>query len=163
MNLFLEKHKILLRQLIQSNVQFIIIGGYSVIFHGYRRITGDVELWIEPSNENKRKLLMALGNTGISKEMISEINKLNFQEHLVFSFWEKPEKVDLLTHINLVDFEEAKEKIIFAEIDNLKIPFLHLNHLILSKMNTGRNKDVADIEELQRIKKAKDKGKNESI
>lgn len=162
MNLFFEKHRILLGQLIQADVQFIIIGGYSVIFHGYQRITGDVDLWIEPSNENKKKLLTALEKAGISKGMISEINKLDFRKHLVFSFWEKPEKVDFLTHINLVNFQDAQEQMIIAEIDDLKIPFLHLKHLILSKINTGRSKDAADIEELQRILKVKDKGKRET-
>jgi len=70
---------------------------------------------------------------------------------------EEPEKIDFITIINSVSFEEANSMKIFAEFEGLNIPFLHLNHLILSKMNTGRSKDKTDIEELQRIKNISNK------
>lgn len=64
---------------------------------------------------------------------------------------ESPGKVDFLTHINNVRYQEADEQKVFSDFENIRIPFLHLNHLILSKMNTVRMKDKADIEELQKI------------
>ncbi len=57
MNLFIEKHQELIKLLISNNVEFIIIGGYSVIFHGYKRTTGDIDIWLNPTNENKKKLI----------------------------------------------------------------------------------------------------------
>lgn len=152
MNLFLKNHQRLIRHLLEEKVRFIIIGGYSLIFHGYRRVTGDVDLWLYPDNENKDRLLAALTKTTHSGKLAEQFAPLDFTKHLAISFWEAPEKVDILTFINLVQFEEAEEKIVWAEVDGLKIPFLHLNHLILSKMNTGRLQDMADIETLQKIR-----------
>jgi len=57
MNFFLDRHQLLLKELLNAKVDFIIIGGYSVIYHGYRRTTGDVDIWIKPDNANKPKLL----------------------------------------------------------------------------------------------------------
>jgi predicted nucleotidyltransferase len=151
MNLFLENHQRLIQNLLKAKVRFIIIGGYSVVFHGYRRVTGDVDIWVYPDNENKNKLLSALTNTTNSGKLAKEFEALDFTKHLTISFWETPEKVDILTYINLVTFEEAEQKLIWADIDGIKIPFLHLSHLILSKINTGRAQDKADIEALQRI------------
>jgi hypothetical protein len=68
---------------------------------------------------------------------------------------EEPEKAEFLTQISLVNFEEANERKVIAEIDGLTIPFLHLDDLIRSKFNTGRLKDKADIEELQKTQNSK--------
>ena len=157
MNLFIDRHQVLIKNLIEEHVDFIIIGGYSVIFHGYKRTTGDVDLWLKPDNKNKIKLIAALIKTGIPENTLTRISELDFTKHLVISFWEEPEKVDFITRINLVSFSEADKQKIIADIDNLQIPFLHLNHLVLTKINTGRSKDKSDIEELQKIRKLKKK------
>lgn len=80
---------------------------------------------------------------------------MDFTGYLVFSMWDEPEKVDFITKINLVEFDEANERKVIAEVDELKIPFLHLDDLVRSKFNTGRLKDQADIEELQQIQRNK--------
>ena len=155
MNLFVERHQNLLKLLLEVEVEFIVIGGYSVIFHGYPRTTGDVDLWIKPDSSSKGKILPVLKKIGIDKKSIQAISELDFTGYLVFTIWEKPERVDFLTRINLITFEEANLQKIVADVGGLKIPFLHLNHLVLSKMNTGRPKDAADINELQKIQKLK--------
>ena len=143
--------------LLVAKVDFIIIGGYSVIYHGYKRTTGDIDIWLKPSNDNKEKLLPVLKQFGIEDAEIRDIAELDFTEHTVFSIDEAPEKIDFITHINLVKFEDADQHKILVDIDGLTIPFLHLNDLILSKMNTGRPKDKADIDMLQQIESAKNK------
>ena len=155
MNLFIEKHQDLLKELLLKKVDFIVIGGYSVIFHGYARSTGDVDLWLRPDNANKLKLLGVLKQMDFDEEDIQHIAELDFKKHIVFSMWDEPEKVDFLTRISMIEFEQADQRKITADIDGLKIPFLHLNDLVLSKFNTGRLKDKADVEELQRIQKRK--------
>lgn len=155
MNLFTELHQQLIRKLIESGVDFIIIGGYSVIFHGYKRTTGDIDIWLKPDNENKQKLLPVLKYFNFDDSEISQVRNLDFTRHLVFSIGDEPEKMDFLTHINLVKYSDADDHKILADIDGLMIPFLHLNDLVLSKMNTGRQKDKADIEMLQQIEKSK--------
>lgn len=155
MKLFLNAHHELLSILIQHNVDFIVIGGYAVIFHGYNRTTGDVDIWLKPENENKMKLIRALDEFGIAQDSLKELNKLDFHNHLAFNIGTEPDKIDFLTYIDGVEFEMATREKIIADINHLPIPFLHLNHLILSKMNTGRLQDKADIEELQKVHKYK--------
>jgi hypothetical protein len=151
MNLFIEKHQDLLKELLLYKVDFIVIGGYSVIFHGYARSTGDVDLWLRPDNVNKLKLLGVLKQMDFDEEDIQHIAELDFTKYIVFSMWDEPEKVDFLTRISMIEFEDADKRKIIADIDDIKIPFLHLNDLVLSKFNTGRLKDKADVEELQKI------------
>lgn len=155
MNLFIDKHQDLINNLLLHDVDFIVIGGYSVIFHGYARTTGDVDIWLRPNNENKVKLLKVFKAMDFFEADYQPIANYDFNEYIVFSMWDEPEKVDFITRINLVEFDVANERKIIAEIDDLKIPFLHLDDLVLSKFNTGRLKDKADIEELQQIQKNK--------
>ncbi|MES2446260.1 MAG: nucleotidyltransferase [Bacteroidota bacterium] len=151
MNLFSDNHQELLSHLLDQQVDFIIVGGYSVIFHGYARTTGDVDIWLNPTNENKEKFLAVLEAMDFFEADIQSVADLDFTSTLVFAMGEEPEKAEFLTRINLINFEEANKRKIIAEIDGLKIPFLHLDDLVLSKFNTSRLKDQADIEELQRI------------
>ena len=87
----------------------------------------------------------------MTDDEINQIESADFTDYLVFSIWDDPERVDFITHINLVEYDEADNQKILADLDNMKIPFLHINHLILSKMNTGRTQDKADIEKLQEL------------
>ncbi len=155
MNLFIDRHLELLKNLINVKVDFIIIGGYSVIFYGYMRTTGDLDIWLKPDNTNKEKLITALAKTGFGKEFLQHVSSSDFTKHLAFSIWNEPERVDFLTIINLVSFEEAANGKVIAETGGLKVPFIPLEQLILSKINTGRLKDKVDIEKLQKIQEAK--------
>ncbi|MCD6013379.1 MAG: hypothetical protein K0Q79_3241 [Flavipsychrobacter sp.] len=151
MNLFIELHQRLIKMLLDANVNFIIIGGYSVIFHGYKRTTGDIDIWLKPDNDNKKKLLPVLKQFGFEDDEVNAVSNIDFTQHTVFSMGEEPEKIDFLTRINLVQYDEADNNKVVAEVDELQIPFLHLNDLILSKINTGRSKDKADIDMLQQV------------
>ncbi|GGI27197.1 nucleotidyltransferase [Pedobacter mendelii] len=155
MNLFIEKHQELINKLLLHKVDFIVIGGYAVIFHGYARTTGDIDIWLSPTNDNKVKLLEVFKTMDFFEADLQPIIDMDFTGYFVFSLWEEPEKVDFITKINLVEFEEASKRKIIVEVDGLKIPFLHLDDLVLSKFNTGRLKDKADIEELQHIQRNK--------
>ncbi|MCX8482879.1 MAG: nucleotidyltransferase [Crocinitomicaceae bacterium] len=151
MNLFIDKHQNLVSVLLKHNVDFLLIGGYAVIHHGYKRTTGDMDIWLKPHNDNKPKIIKVLKEVGVIPESIEVVATFDFTKHLVFSIWSDPEKVDFITRINLVEFEEANEQKIMADIDGLTIPIIHINHLVLSKFNTGRPQDAADIDKLQKI------------
>ena len=150
-NVLYTEHQEILRHLIRKGVHFILIGGYAVIAHGYERTTGDMDLWIKPDNSNKLLLLEALRELGFEKRDLDIIATKDFEQPFVFSIGEKPLRVDFLTTISGVQYGEADAQKIIAEIDGIQLPVLHLNHLVLSKFVTGRLKDKADIEELQRI------------
>ncbi|NDC31053.1 MAG: hypothetical protein EBZ58_09000 [Bacteroidetes bacterium] len=152
MNIFDTYTHDLLHQLNLNEVPYIVVGGYAVNYHGYRRTTGDIDIWIKPSNENsKTQLLIALKNLGITEDKLQKLSEIDFTLPTVFVDGKEPYKIDFMTRISGVNFEEAWDKKIIAELDGLKIPFIHLHHLILSKISNNRTKDKLDVEELQKI------------
>jgi hypothetical protein len=155
MNIFIESHQELLKALIKHEVVFILVGGYAVVYHGYKRTTGDMDLWLEPNNGNKLKLISVLKEFEFDSESINHILTLDFTKHLAFHFWEEPERVDCLTYISNVTFNEAFNQKVIADIEEIQVPIIHYNHLIISKITSNRLKDKADIEELQKINKFK--------
>ena len=157
MNIFVESHQNFLKSLLNHKVNFLLVGGYAVIFHGYKRTTGDMDLWIEPNNENKERLLIALKEFDFNIEDIEHISQLDFTKHLAFHFWEEPERVDCITYVSNVNFEEAFASKVLADIEGIKIPIIQYQHLIQSKISSERLKDRADVEELQKINRNKEK------
>lgn len=89
MNIFTESHQELLKSLIKHQVNFLLIGGYAVIYYGYKRTTGDMDLWFEPSNENKLKIIEVPKEFDFDKDGIKHITQLDFTKHLAFHFWEE--------------------------------------------------------------------------
>jgi predicted nucleotidyltransferase len=76
MDIFLEEHKQLLSVLSDHNVQFILIGGYAVIYYGYQRTTGDMDIWLQLGSENKNKLLEALHDFGIEEYDLQQLRQM---------------------------------------------------------------------------------------
>jgi predicted nucleotidyltransferase len=140
-----------LKQLIESNVQFLLIGGYAVNYYGYGRYTGDIDFWIKPDNENKVLLLDAFAKLERNAGDINEIGKLDFTQPQIIFMGEAPLRIDFLTKVNLVDFDESWRKRKEFPLQNFLVPIVDYEHLILTKIATGRTKDKQDIEELQKI------------
>jgi predicted nucleotidyltransferase len=159
MNIFDDYTRELLLHLNKNEVQYIVVGGYAVNYHGYRRTTGDIDLWIKPDNgSNKNRIIDCLRELGVEELTLTELVKLDFSKPVVFVDGEEPFKIDFMTAVSGVNFEEAWAQKVIADIDGIDIPFIHLNHLVISKITTGRAKDKNDIEQLQKIRKLK--GKN---
>ncbi len=157
MNILLEPHKQLLRRLIEFKVDFILIGGYAVNFHGYNRVTGDMDVWLKPDNGNRSKFIAFLKEDGFDEESLNRISETDFTKHVAFHIGEKPLQIDFITIISNVSFAEAAERKQVLPFENIYIPFLHLDHLILSKITSSRLKDKMDVEELQKIMRLKKK------
>ncbi len=155
MNILIDKHKDFLFDLLKENVDFILVGGYAVIYHGYLRTTGDLDIWLKPTNENKLKLLSVLEKNNFEKESITKLSNLDFIETIAFHFGKPPERIDFMTKLTGLDFDKAYEHKIGMEVRNFTVPILHLDDLILNKMLTVRLKDKADVEELQKILRRK--------
>lgn len=149
MNIFLDDHVNVLEHLIAGDVSFLVVGGFAVNFYGYRRGTGDVDLWLKPDNDNKDKLSAVFKSMEIEDEDLNYLRSLNFETHLAFHIGEEPNRIDFMTYISGVDWKEAWEMKTMVLVNNLNIPFIHKNHLIASKFSTGRAQDIADIEGLQ--------------
>lgn len=158
MNIFQDEHIEILKVLIKHEVEFILIGGVAVNFYGFTRPTGDLDVWLNPVFENKTKLVKALEELKIIKEDIETIEECDFNEAIVFHIGSTPPFViDFLTKIVGVKWEEAWEMKIQTDVDDLKVSFLHVNHLKLNKFMAGRPKDLEDIRQLNRIEELRKK------
>ncbi len=158
MNIFDKYTHDLLLELNNNKVEYLVVGGYAVNFHGFRRTTGDIDLWIKPDNGiNKKKILKGLKKLKVEDVILAKLNDLDFTKPVVFVDGEKPYKIDFMTFVSGVKFNEAWEQKTIAILDGISIPFIHFNHLILSKIATGRPQDKIDIEELQKVQALKAK------
>ena len=157
MDIFYEPHKKMLRLLAEFNVDFILIGGFAVNYYGYNRPTGDMDIWLKPTADNQQKLIKALKQYGFNKESIDYVKSLDFTKPEVFACGEPPVRVDFLTKISGVNYNEADAQKVLSPMGTIQIPILHLHHLVLSKISNNRTKDKLDIEELQKIQALKDK------
>src|SRR4030042_372632 len=134
-----------------EEVDFMIVGAYALGTHGYPRATGDIDIWVKPNNINSKKLYKALARFGVP---LGQIQLDEFStEGIIFQIGVIPRRIDIITKIDGVTYEEADEDKIIVEIEGLKIPVISLEKFIRNKMATGREKDELDIKTL--IKKEK--------
>ncbi len=160
MNIFHDEHLALLKVLLKHKVNFLLVGGVAVNFYGYSRPTGDLDVWLQPTNENKIKLVNSLKALEILEEDIELINQSDFSLPMAFHIGNKPPFViDFLTKIVGVKWTEAWEMKTEIELDDFLIPFIHLNHLKQNKMIAGRAKDINDLDQLIRIEELRKKSK----
>jgi len=135
-------------------VEYILVGGMAVNIHGYRRTTGDMDIFVNPTSQNHLKLKKVHLDFGMHMgEMEAEENFLNTSKFDVFTFGSSPIQIDLLTVCKGIDFNEAFHNALKIEIDNgLKVLVVDYRSLISSKKASNRLRDLADIEELEKVK-----------
>jgi hypothetical protein len=151
MTIFNDLHQRFIIDLLDHKVEFIIIGGYSVIFHGYVRTTGDLDIWLKPDNDNKLKLTSVLKHFDISDDSITLVQQLDFTKTVSFHFGIPPRRIEFLTNISGLSFHDAGCHCDYLELETYRIPVLGFHDLIINKMMSGRLKDQADVETLQKI------------
>lgn len=151
MNIFYQEHKLILQKLLEIKVDFVLVGGYAVIYHGYNRLTGDMDIWLKPDNDNKKLLTEALLQLRFDDAGLAIINSWDFSKPQVFHIGEEPERTDFMTHLSGVKYETVKQNAALANIDGLPLHIIHVNNLIENKKATGRLKDLADAEYLEKI------------
>ncbi len=127
-------------------VQFLVVGGYAVAFHGYPRYTKDLDVWIQPTPENAQRLLSALQDFGFGDLDLSERDFLD--PDMVIQLGQPPNRIDMLTALKGVDFDDCYGQRILVTIDDTSVPFIDLPNLIANKRATGRAQDLADAENL---------------
>ena len=136
----------------KHKVDYMIAGGYAVIFYGYGRTTGDLDKWVEPSHENKEKIIAAFKKLKFPDELVNYISGTDFNMPFAIKIGKEPIQVDVFNAITGVDYKEAKKNsIAFRFSEKLEVRFIHLLDLMVNKMLTGRLKDKADVDELHKI------------
>jgi len=101
MNILDDYTRLVLHTLLKKEVEFIVVGGYAVNYYGFRRTTGDIDIWIKPDNFiTKPKLIDAYKEIGISEKSLEGIKNLDFSKTLVFKDGQVPYRIDFLTEIS---------------------------------------------------------------
>jgi hypothetical protein len=132
-----------------NNVRYILVGGYSVILHGYSRTTGDMDLWVERTAENYLKIKKAFEEFGMPVFDMTEENFLHHPVWDVFTYGIPPVAIDLMIGMEGFNFQEIYERSIFFKDDDIEIRVIHKNDLIALKKKAGRSKDLDDLENLK--------------
>ena len=149
MNIFNRDFRDFLEALNKHNVEYLLVGGYAVILHGYMRSTGDMDIWVNPTRENYVKLILAFRYFGLPEEAISEEQFLDTDRYDVFTFGISPTAIDLMTKVKGLEFEQSYQNSEIKETQGIDIPLLSYEALIQTKKSAGRLKDQADIEYLE--------------
>jgi hypothetical protein len=148
-NIFNEDFQDFLKSINNSKVKYVLVGGYSVIFHGFPRTTGDLDVFVEVSKENYQKLRTAFSEFGLSMFDMTEENFLHNQNMTVFSFGRAPVSIEILKEISGLTFEEVYNNSLISEIEEIPLRIIQLKDLIKNKKASGRPKDLNDIENLE--------------
>ena len=146
--IFNDDFRDFIQALNNNNVEYILVGGYAVILHGYRRVTGDMDIWVNRTKENYSKLTNAFLQFGLPVFDMTEEKFLNADTADVFSYGRPPVSIDIITKLKGVEFNDAFSQSQQFDENGLFIRFIHLNNLIQSKKAAGRHKDLDDIEKL---------------
>ena len=140
--------KEMLQLLLEEQVDFILVGAYALGAHGYPRATGDIDIWVKADEINSINIYRALERFGAPLDQIA-VNDFA-QEGIVFQIGVTPRRIDIITHLDGVSFDEADEDKIIVEVEGLKLPILSFDKLIKNKLSTGSERDELDVKLLRK-------------
>lgn len=143
---------------LQANeVRYIMIGGFASNLHGHQRFTGDMDLWLEDTRENRARLRQAFAECGMGD--YPQLETLKFIPGWSPFRLNNGLSLDILTEMKGLDglaFTDCFAMASTADIDGVIVPFLHINQLIANKKAINRPKDQIDVLELERIKQLRE-------
>jgi len=135
-----------LRLLNEHDVEYLLIGGYAVAYHGYPRATADMDIWIARHPQNAGKIVAALKAFGFADPELSA--ELFLQEKRIIRMGMPPVRIEIATGISGVEFDECYTARVTDELDGVRVHLIGLTHLKLNKRSAGRYKDLNDLENL---------------
>ena len=135
----------------KHQVEYMIVGGYALAFHGKPRYTGDIDIWIGISNTNATKLLRVISDFGLASLGLEKEDFL--KEGYITQIGRPPLRIDIMNSIDGVTFIEAFSRKEVVEINGIKMLYIGLSDFIKNKQASGRKKDITDINELTKKKK----------
>ena len=135
----------------KHKVEYMVIGAHALAFHGRPRHTGDLDIWIKPSNDNALKMVNTINDFGFGS--LGLTTKDFIRENYVTQLGYPPLRIDILNSISGVSFDDAYKKKIHGEFDGMSICFISIQDFIENKKASGRHKDLGDIELLKKTKK----------
>ena len=131
------------------NVEYMVVGGYAMAFHGKPRYTGDLDIWIKISEANAEKLVKVMDDFGMAS---LDFEKSDFlQPGCISQIGYPPLRIDILNTIDGVQFEEAYQNRLILEEGDLKIVYIGLTDLLQNKIASGRKQDAVDVKEIKKV------------
>jgi len=129
-----------------QKVEYLLVGGYAVVFYGYVRYTGDIDFWINPTKENAIRLIEVLDQFGFGS--------LNFtiedftKDDQIIQLGYPPNRIDIITSVTGLIFSDCYPKRKSFSIEDIEIQTISLEDLKKNKKASGRYKDLDDLENL---------------
>lgn len=146
-----------------NSVEYILVGGYAIIFHGYERFTGDLDLWLKDTLPNRKALRKAFNDCEMGD--FPMIERMQFVPGWTQFYLNNSMQLDILTDMKGLEdfsFEECLRIASVAEIEGVSVPFLHINQLITNKKFVNRPKDQIDVLMLEEIRRLTEDNTNNS-
>lgn len=128
------------------DVRFLIVGGYAVAAHGHPRYTKDLDVWVRVDPDNARRIIDALGDFGFGG--LGLVVEDFLADDVVVQLGREPQRIDLLTFVSGVEFDDAYEHRVLVRIGAVEVPVIGRTELRRNKLATGRLRDLADVEDL---------------
>jgi len=134
-------------------VDYMVVGGYALAFHGKPRHTGDLDIWINLSEDNALKMTSVLNEFGMASLGMKKDDFL--QKGGITQIGYPPLRIDILNEIDGIGFDEAYPNKLIIDVDGLPVNYIGLDDLIKNKQTSGRSRDLSDIKELYKLKNKK--------
>jgi hypothetical protein len=141
-----EDWRAFIESLNSNGVEYLVVGAVAMAHHGFPRYTGDLDVLVRNSSENSTKLESALADFGFASLGLKAADFVD--SYRVIQLGVPPARIDLLTSVTGVTFDEAWSSRVEAKLGETRVNFIGREALILNKKMTGRTKDQADIEAL---------------
>ncbi|MDZ4848561.1 MAG: hypothetical protein SGI77_04655 [Pirellulaceae bacterium] len=130
-----------------AKAEYLVVGAYAMAAHGCPRSTGDIDFWVRPTPENAARVWAALTLFGAP---MSKIDLEDFSTpDIVFQIGLAPQRIDLLTSISGVNFDDAWPNRLVADLDGVRADVIGRKHLLQNKISSGRPKDLVDADVLR--------------
>jgi hypothetical protein len=127
-------------------VEYIVVGGYALAFHGAPRFTGDIDLLVKPDSKNAQRILAALNEFGFGSLNLCQSDFIRMGN--VIQLGVPPVRIDIMTSLTGVDWEKAQAGKVAGDYGGTKVYFLGRKEFITNKKTLGRKRDLADLEAL---------------
>jgi predicted nucleotidyltransferase len=141
-----QDFKKLLELLNDRGVEYVIVGAHALAFHGAPRYTGDLDIYIRPTAENAERVMVALADFGFGSLGLSE-KDFSVPDRVV-QLGYPPVRIDLVTSISGVSWEEVSANMVDGEYGNVPVKYIGRTEFVRNKRAIGRKKDLADLEAL---------------
>ena len=140
-----EDFRDILELLLEQGAAFVVVGAHALAVHGAARATGDIDLFVQPTPENAAKVCAALRAFG-APLALHGVSEADFATPgVIYQLGLPPRRIDILTQIDGVTFEQAWQGRVGHVVDGLQVPFLGRAELQQNKLAAGRPKDLADL------------------